>query len=785
MAEIIFEHQPDSVVTIFISRLSTNREAVLTVCRIQTASGEKLGLKIFRFLKTQRFIPLIDCLQSEDLAEMCESGPFQTILYDFFSNAHPDTCTHLLKNLPAEIIDKLCQEVLPSRYPPRNHLTVMHVILDRFFLSALKVNVLNPAILSTCEEVEPFFETYLETNHFYPCEMLINRIGTKVVVEKVAFLPGRIQSNHRLSPEEKEVLIKQLKFYEILKDPDPYVRKGQFDKDQFFSFLNMRIYSIQGADEVDYFIEFMEKAIQACPQRDRETALVLRGLLCELYLDVENQASELGERTEITYDEKGKELKRGEEIKVIKEMQKEQSHSFYRKKRHHTLLQITQSDWRNYKGHLTELHDSRLGNDFLSHLTQNYWDANEENFPLDYTPAFLDIVAGSLDIHDAYSKGLYFKEQPNIEEKKSQSQPIQQPTIKELKARSDRLQALGWHIFSQKLADYLENSVISKKSNHRFLRPLLILKFKIEIAVGKEDWEQAIKRMEKIINHLNKAIELAKEKSLFSQMRMLQALHKQVTEIHRAAPKRQKLSAPRLESKKTLSFAISRFSSSSEPSSTEMALLNSKRELGTSADSEDLEDKEPLVCFLVPTSDSDLEIKQAEGDIESSSENSDNELVDQKSYFNSTQSLSNRMGSFRTDFLDIKKISNGLNQQERSLSLELKDKILELDSRVNGCCMSSDSIQISREKLIVLLKLHGLLKTVLVAIHLGNLTSQQLNGLHIGIQQCSEHRAVDTFCYRFKTSSSSLFSSRKNTGTRQLIQKVNTVFQERLSRRYI
>ncbi len=49
---------------------------------------------------------------------------------------------------------------------------------------------------------------------------------------------------------------------------------------------------------------------------------------------------------------------------------------------------------------------------------------------------------------------------------------------------------------------------------------------------------------------------------------------------------------------------------------------------------------------------------------------------------------------------------------------------------------------------------------------------RQLRDLETCIQQCGADRVTDTFCYRLGTSPYALFSRRKITGTRELLDKV-------------
>ncbi len=54
-------------------------------------------------------------------------------------------------------------------------------------------------------------------------------------------------------------------------------------------------------------------------------------------------------------------------------------------------------------------------------------------------------------------------------------------------------------------------------------------------------------------------------------------------------------------------------------------------------------------------------------------------------------------------------------------------------------------------------------------------TPRQLSDLQTCIQQCANHSSMDTFCYRLGTSPNALFSRRKITATRELLNKADKV----------
>lgn len=162
--------------------------------------------------------------------------------------------------------------------------------------------------------------------------------------------------------------------------------------------------------------------------------------------------------------------------------------------------------------------------------------------------------------------------------------------------------------------------------------------------------------------------------------------------------------------------------------------------------------------------------------------NSDLEFKDQKSSLNSCQNqsppdeklISYYEKDFRSDFFEIEntKLLNGNGE----IIIEIGNKILDLDDRARGCCVAPSTQRILIAKRDELIKLFYQFKVVLNAKNsVEGVTTQQLSSLKTCIQQCINHRAMDTFCYRLGTSPYALFSRRQITTTRELLNKANKV----------
>ncbi len=112
--------------------------------------------------------------------------------------------------------------------------------------------------------------------------------------------------------------------------------------------------------------------------------------------------------------------------------------------------------------------------------------------------------------------------------------------------------------------------------------------------------------------------------------------------------------------------------------------------------------------------------------------------------------------------------------------LELGSKILELDNRINSCCMASNTRRILREKRDGLIHLYAKLKSI---VNKKNLTRHQLEELEIIIAQCGDKKAMNVFCYRLGTFSFSLFTSAAKTDTLQLIHALGRSINQQVNSR--
>ncbi len=294
--------------------------------------------------------------------------------------------------------------------------------------------------------------------------------------------------------------------------------------------------------------------------------------------------------------------------------------------------------------------------------------------------------------------------------------------LTEIETRSKRLKVIGWHVFSQALMDYIKNSVLSAVSNTRFLHPLLMLKFQLEIAVGMRNNEKARELIKEMENHLIQEMIQAKKSGLFSHEEVLKRLKKQIISVHQAISPSERLfsslfATPSIESKR-----IQR--KSKHHPGIEMKRLipvipERKIEFKEEDEKETVEEKKGQVVPLQspsltsqPTTLADSLLSSIDTEIENeerkdweldapllsgAATSSDAEFKGQKSKDSKhSPSHSNKMENFRYDFFIIE---NGrlLNGSEKIIR-EIGNKILDLDNRAKGCCVASQHSENCKSK---------------------------------------------------------------------------------------
>ncbi len=373
----------------------------------------------------------------------------------------------------------------------------------------------------------------------------------------------------------------------------------------------------------------------------------------------------------------------------------------------------------------------KLGEDLLMPMAKSYWDAVEGKM-ISPSPILIDIIAGSLDIHHAFQKSLQYliealrqtqdakegtKEHKlfvdvhtpflrflRVDEEiksvkglnrwlqRSNRDAIIQSKLTEIKNRSKRLKAIGWHVFSQELVNYIKNSIISAASNKRFIRPLLTLKFQFEIAVGMENNEEARKLINEIESHLTQEMTQAKTSGLFSHENALSTLKKQIVSVRQAIESKQVLRKSKhreVEMKRLIPVIPERKIEFKEEDEKEK--VEEKRCAGLLQPTKRQPSTTLVDSLRSPVDTEEIESKQREeweldtpllSDIETSS---DVEFKDQKSKDSKqSQSYSNEMENFRYDF-PIGLLY--LLYRNEKIMIEIGEQIFNLDKRASGCCV--------------------------------------------------------------------------------------------------